>query len=137
MAANIESEDGDLGFQIAPMVDVVFVLMLFFMASAGMQEIEKGLSTGLPSHPQPGMIVHPTVYVDIASDGQISVNGQFFDSPSDRRLPELRAWLKQAVVDFDNQDPVVLRPSPETMHERITDVLSAAAAVGVQKLSFN
>ena len=26
------SEDGDPGFQIAPMVDVVFVLLLFFMA---------------------------------------------------------------------------------------------------------
>ena len=31
MAGSVGSEDGDVGFQIAPMVDVVFVLLLFFM----------------------------------------------------------------------------------------------------------
>ena len=36
MAGSIGSDDGDIGFQIAPMVDVVFVLMLFFMACAGL-----------------------------------------------------------------------------------------------------
>ena len=41
MAGSVGSEDGDMGFQIAPMVDVVFVLLLFFMASAGAQIIEK------------------------------------------------------------------------------------------------
>ena len=43
------SEDGDVGFQIAPMVDVVFVLLLFFMASAGSQVIETELNISLPS----------------------------------------------------------------------------------------
>ena len=27
--------EGDVGFQIAPMIDVVFVIMLFFMVMAG------------------------------------------------------------------------------------------------------
>ena len=39
MGGSVGSDDGDIGFQIAPMVDVVFVLMLFFMASAGSQII--------------------------------------------------------------------------------------------------
>ncbi|MEI6494225.1 MAG: biopolymer transporter ExbD, partial [Verrucomicrobiota bacterium] len=41
MAGGGASEDGDIGFQIAPMVDVVFVLLLFFMSCAGQQIIEK------------------------------------------------------------------------------------------------
>ena len=48
MAGSVGSEDGDIGFQIAPMVDVVFVLMLFFMASAGQQVVERELSVALP-----------------------------------------------------------------------------------------
>ena len=32
MAGSVGSEDGDIGFQIAPIVDVVFVLMVLFMA---------------------------------------------------------------------------------------------------------
>ena len=49
MGGSVGSEDGDIGFQIAPMVDVVFVLMLFFMASAGSQIVEKELNISLPS----------------------------------------------------------------------------------------
>ncbi len=49
MAGSVGSEDGDMGFQIAPMVDVVFVLMLFFMASAGSQIVEKELTINLPA----------------------------------------------------------------------------------------
>src|SRR5260370_1234921 len=49
MAGSVGSDDGDIGFQIAPMVDVVFVLMLFFMACAGSQVKEKELKIALPS----------------------------------------------------------------------------------------
>ncbi len=49
MGGSVGSEDGDIGFQIAPMVDVVFVLMLFFMASAGSQVVEKELNINLPA----------------------------------------------------------------------------------------
>ena len=49
MAGVGKGEDGDIGFQIAPMVDVVFVLLLFFMASAGSQIIPKELTINLPS----------------------------------------------------------------------------------------
>ena len=44
MTASVNSEDGDMGFQIAPMVDVVFVLLLFFMAAAGLKPSDKELS---------------------------------------------------------------------------------------------
>ena len=48
MGGSVGSEDGDAGFQIAPMVDVVFVLLLFFMASAGSQIVERELNISLP-----------------------------------------------------------------------------------------
>src|SRR5450432_3806472 len=76
MAGSVGSEDGDVGFQIAPMVDVVFVLMLFFMASAGMQVVERELGINLPSG---GRAVSngppPTpVIIDISADGQVGMN---------------------------------------------------------------
>ena len=39
---------GSFGFQIAPMIDVVFVIMLFFMVMAGAVKIENELNTQLP-----------------------------------------------------------------------------------------
>ena len=34
MKSFVTEDDGTMGFQIAPMVDVVFVIMLFFMVMA-------------------------------------------------------------------------------------------------------
>jgi biopolymer transport protein ExbD len=40
--------EGNFGFQIAPMIDVVFVIMLFFMVMAGAVKVENELNTQLP-----------------------------------------------------------------------------------------
>ena len=42
--------NGDVGFQIAPMIDVVFVIMLFFMVMAGAVKVEHELKTTLPGN---------------------------------------------------------------------------------------
>jgi biopolymer transport protein ExbD len=43
-----QEDQSNLGFQIAPMIDVVFVVMLFFMVMAGAIKIENHLVTNLP-----------------------------------------------------------------------------------------
>ena len=134
------SEDGDVGFQIAPMVDVVFVLLLFFMASAGSQIIEKELNISLPSGKSAaaaGGIPTTPIIIDILPDGRIQMNNQVYDNPTSKELPELRAWMKQTIQKFGDKDPVILRPDPQAKHERVMDVLNAASAAGVTKLSFS
>ena len=37
----IETDQLVMGFQIAPMIDVVFVIMLFFMVMAGAVKVER------------------------------------------------------------------------------------------------
>ena len=137
MAGSVGSEDGDIGFQIAPMVDVVFVLMLFFMASAGTQVVERELGINLPggSSNRQGPPTTPIV-IEIGADGQVSMNKQNYGSASDHKLGALRDWLKNTIDQFGDKDPVILRPSPDTKHERIMDVLDAAAVSGVHNLSF-
>jgi len=48
-----EQPDAAPGFQIAPMIDVVFVIMLFFMVMAGAVKVEHELKTTLPATPRP------------------------------------------------------------------------------------
>jgi biopolymer transport protein ExbD len=134
------SEDGDPGFQIAPMVDVVFVLLLFFMASAGSQVIEKELNISLPSGrsaSSAGAVPSTPIIIDILPDGKVQMNNKVYDSPQSRELPELRTWLKETIAKFGDKDPVILRPDPMTKHDRVMDVLNAASASGVTKLSFS
>lgn len=139
MAGSIDSGDGDAGFQIAPMVDVVFVLLIFFMASAGTNVVEKELNISLPSG-RGGAATGPPptpVIIDIDADGLVSMNSKIFDTPVSKEMPELRAKLKENIERFGDKDPVIIRPKGDARQERIIDVLNSAAAAGVKNLTFS
>ncbi len=123
------------------MVDVVFVLMLFFMASTGSQVVEKELSMNLPAGTakagdasKAGEVT--PIMIDISSEGAVTVNSTPIGMPDDKDLTQLREWFKATIEQFGDRDPVIVRPFPETQHERIMDVLNAAASAGVTKLTF-
>ena len=128
-----------MGFQIAPMVDVVFVLMLFFMASAGMQVVEKELGINLPSGATRASAGPPPtpIIIEISGEGEVTMNNTAYGAPADKKLNDLRAWLKNEINTFGDKDPVIIRPAPETRHDRVIDVLNAAAASGVKNLTFS
>jgi biopolymer transport protein ExbD len=138
MAGSVGSEDGDMGFQIAPMVDVVFVLLLFFMASAGAQVVEKELSINLPSGSAAGSgAVTTPIVIDISPDGQVTMNNQVFGNASDKNLTQLKEWFKSIMGEGSgSKDPVIIRPANDARQERVIDVLNACAAGGVKNLTF-
>src|SRR5712671_3070088 len=96
MAGGVGTEDGDIGFQIAPMVDVVFVLMLFFMACVGWQMKERELSASLPG--RGGDVT--VIVIEIAADGRVILNDQPLGETGDHQLASLRAWFKDARARF-------------------------------------
>lgn len=138
MGGSVGSEDGDIGFQIAPMVDVVFVLMLFFMASAGMQIVPKELSINLPSGKSGATTETPSIpiIVAVAADGTVLINGNNYDAPESKDLLLTKEQLKQ-LMDFGSKDPVIIQPAPDARQERIIQVLNAAVAAGVKNLTFS
>jgi biopolymer transport protein ExbD len=139
MAGSVSSDDGDFGFQIAPMIDVVFVLMLFFMAITGQQIKEKELGIKLPSGRSSAAsneLPKTPIIIEISADGQVSLNSKSYGSPTDKQLAGLRDWLKNTIRQFGDKDPVIIRPAPDAVQQRIMDVLNAAAASGVKNLTF-
>lgn len=135
MAASVESTDGDPGFQIAPMVDVVFVLMLFFMAASGAQVLTKELQVSLPK-PARGPGTTTLAMVDIAPDGAVLFNGEEIGAAHDSQLAGLRARFQHIQQMFGDKDPVLLRPDSSVRHERIMEVVSAIQAGGVSTVTF-
>ena len=137
MAGGGGGESGDFGFQIAPMVDVVFVLLLFFMASAGQKITEGFFQIGLPSS-APGLTEKPIVpiVVDVDQLGNVFVNGNpMSGSSKDRELKQLTEFLTGA-MKASPEDPVIVRPNMEARHERVVDVLNACRVARVAKLTF-
>ncbi len=137
MAGGGGGEDGDFGFQIAPMVDVVFVLLLFFMASAGQTITEGFFQIGLPSPGTPGTDkVSVPIVVDVDALGNVFVNNEPMSAgPKDRELKQLTEKLS-ASMKASPEDPVIVRPNLDARHERVVDVLNACRVAHVAKLTF-
>ena len=114
------------------MLDILFVLLLFFMVSAGAQKHEASLTTQLPGG-MPGALVPLKVGID--ADGQVNVSGAAIDTPTDPALPQLVERLK-GIVAQNAKQPIVVSPTRSTRHQRVVDVLNACAAAGVKNLAF-
>ena len=66
-----------MGFQIAPMIDVVFVIMLFFMVMSGAVKVEMVLNTSLPGVATTSteeLVLPDEVIIMISEDGIVTVD---------------------------------------------------------------
>jgi biopolymer transport protein ExbD len=128
------SSDGEFGLQIAPMLDILFVLLLFFMVAAGSVKHEASIVTQLPGNkPGPAGVIPMQITID--ADGQVNVNNAPLDTTAGDELPETIDRLKQIVANNPKQ-PVIISPTASTRQQRVVDVLNACSAAGVKDLAF-
>lgn len=133
--------DGKLELQIAPLIDVVFLLLIYFMVTASLIKKEGDIGFLLPANvPQQEPTSVPVEsLIEIAADGTVRTEGLRFDA-QDRMLNDLVEHLQrlQAVAQTQ-QSPfsVNLLPGADTLHDRVIDVMDACAAAGVKNLTFS
>lgn len=135
------SSEVNLGFQIAPMIDVVFVILLYFMVAAGSQQKENAHNTKLPGTEPPvdGTIMPDEVSIMIEDDGSIYVNDVPVDSPETKDLRELARELVQLKQASDNSGTKVLvtvYANELAKYERVVDVLDALTRAKITDVTF-
>jgi biopolymer transport protein ExbD len=133
--------EGNLGFQIAPMIDVVFVIMLFFMVMAGAVKVENELNTTLPgTAPTESQTEMPDEQIiNIAEDGTVSLNDDPLDSPTSKAMPALVATLTRLKLASDaakTHTIVTIVSAPRAKYSRTVDVLDALALAKVDNVTF-
>ncbi|MDZ4402311.1 biopolymer transporter ExbD [Prosthecobacter sp.] len=135
----IHSDTTTLGFQIAPMIDVVFVIMLFFMVVTGTVKVESALNTKLPS-PGDTLVKLPVdeITIGILEDGTVTMNEEAFDSPRDKTLPALTQTLRRLAASSSQQQSVLvtIQAEEQTSYERVIDVLNSLHKAQIQNVTF-
>ena len=136
-----QSSEVNLGFQIAPMIDVVFVIMLYFMVMAGAVQVENAHNTKLP-----GTVETTTetslpdeIAIRIEDDGQVYLNEDPLDTPEAKLLPELAGNLVQLKVSSDaSKSPVLVTiyANEQAKYERVIDVLDALTRARIENVTF-
>ena len=130
-----------LGFQIAPMVDVVFVIMLFFMVLAGSVKIENGLNTKLPGteETEKPTSLPDEIAIRIEDDGQVYLNEDPLDTPDNKDLPELTRNLMDLKTSSDastSQVLVTIYAAEQAKYERVVNVLDSLTQAKIGNVTF-
>lgn len=121
---------------MGPMIDMVFLLLVFFMVSARPIKPETDIPIGLPGEvPQEEAVDIPDeARILIQADGTVVLNEQPLDQPDSRAMPELVAVLdrfKKAADAARSKALVTVAPHDAVPHQRLVDVLNACAEAGI------
>ena len=108
-------------FPMAPMVDVMFLLLIFFMVSSIYYQVEKNLEVKVPKA-ESGVNVDRSAVALIIN---IDKTGQYFVNNIKMDIVGVKEVLTDVVSEFNQAQPIIIRCDKETPHKffvRVFDV---------------
>ncbi len=141
MAKLKKKADERVGVPIAPMIDVVFLLLIYFMVSSTLEQQEADLSFQLPGSVEQDepLDLPDEQIIEIREDGRVVVNDYPYDSPDAARFEELAAMLtrfREASAANKVEAIVTISPSETVPHFQIVKVMDACSLAGIDAVNF-
>jgi len=121
----------DLELNLTPLIDVVFLLLIFFMVSTTFQK-ESELSVQLPKATN-----EPVSRAPEGIEIVINAAGKFFVNDQELVKSDVRS-LQAALTDLSQgrrNTPLTIRADAQTPHQAFVVAMDAAAQLGMLKLS--
>lgn len=126
-------ERGSLSFNMTPMIDIVFLLIIFFILSSHFARQETQLELALPeaaSGQEAAVDETRRLIVNVMPDGQLQLAGTAVDA----------AQLQQRIAYESQQSggdlEVRIRSDRQAPYRQIEPILVACARAGVWKVTF-
>lgn len=116
---------------LAPMMDILFLLLVFFVTTSSFRAEESAIDVGLPTAEtgQDLKTISTEVVVNITNDGRIIIANRTMD------LPQMRTLLSDLIETWPNER-VIIRGDKKVTYEQLIEVVDAARAVGVNNIHF-
>ena len=135
------SESGEPEFQVAPMIDVLLTILVFFMVMAGAVKVENELNTQLPGTAETSS---STDFVDeqiitISDTGEVSLNDEPCASAGSQDLSQLKGTLMRLKQNADaarTAAVVTIISDRQAKYSRTVDVLDALAVAKMDNVTF-
>jgi len=118
-------------FQIAPLIDIVFNLLFFFLALSIFYQIELQIGITLPEteNAEPGQRVQNQIVVNVDPEGKMFVYQR--QITSDRLREILSQFVRDAEEKKSSGPTVVIRGDEDTPYHYIVHVLDLCRGAGV------
>ena len=119
---------------MTPMIDVVFLLIIFFLVSSHLARRENQMPLSLPnaaSGEDETDVSKPRITLNVLPSGELLLAG----SPVGKR--DLAASLGAAVQREGKDVELRIRADREALYQHVSPVLSAAAGSGIWNVTFS
>jgi len=130
-------EQDETGIELTPLIDVVFLLLIFFMISTTFTK-ETALKINLPEANGEVSAEQPvSVEVQVGAQSEYAIT-----SSSEKSARQLinsnRETLKNALSEFENQEKILLivRADKKATHDAVIKVLDVAQELGLTNITF-
>ncbi len=121
----------EIDLNLTPLIDVVFLLLIFFMVSTTFQK-ESELNVHLPEASKKSVSFDENALeIAINTSGQYFVNGQEL---TNNHIQTLRKAIK-SMAEGKRDVPVIIRADALTPHQAVVTAMDAAGQLGMRRLS--
>ena len=117
--------------QMAPLIDIIFLILVFFMVTSVYANLESEVDITLPTANSAiqGERTQGEIFINVREDGTIIVNERTMD------VPELQGVL-QRVAEYFPGGSVIIRADAGVSHGRVMAVLYSCRQSDIQNISF-
>ena len=127
MAVRIKKGRALSMLSLTPLIDIVFLLLIFFLVATRFAEEDRELDVMLPSasEAKPLTVQPKELFINIDHKGQYFVDGKVLGPD------EIELVLKRAVADNPMNQPVIIRSDKRVALDHVVFVLNACNKVGI------
>ncbi len=122
----------DVDLNITPLIDVVFLLLIFFMVSTTFER-ESEINITLPEASEEYTETKlDSIEIAVDAEGRVYVNEQ---SLVNSQLSTIREAMRDAMHDLDDP-PVVISADAKATYQLVVKVMDAARQLGLVRITF-
>jgi biopolymer transport protein ExbD len=127
MTVQIKRSSALSAINLTPLIDVVFLLLIFFLVSSRFAEEERELDLNLPSVSEalPASYQPDEMVINIDEQGRYFVDGTF------RQVEQMEQTLRRAQVNNPLTQKVIIRADRKTAWEPVAVAIGLCKKVGI------
>ncbi len=126
-------------FQLAPMIDIVFLLLIFFLVTYQITEQEKDLKVTVPTTSEGSQKarVANKIVINLSVDGEITISGEVYTK--DQLRQKLERIVKAAELANEggaDQQPVRIRADRDGRNQQLLELVDEIQKAGIWNIDF-
>ncbi len=123
-----EAQDRDVTLEMTPLIDIVFLLLIFFLVATTFHQTEREMQIALPHAAFSGPISTALreIIINVDAEGAIIVSGRTIE-------PGVLLALVENAIEANPDQKVTLRGDRDTAYANIVRVLDVCKSAGVQE----